>query len=207
MSLHSLFSTGLYGHLKMQAIMQAIQNSVSGPITILLADRAHLHTFSLNYAGDLDKALAASAETAKDFVARYHALFTGCQIVSWNQDIYGDEGFSRATSLVTELYESDPHYRMLIWQDSEASYTPERSIAFPEKGLFLEKARLDLLEQCASLIVLAKQGYRYLFYPGPANIAIDYFEKRLALQIPWIHLFIAIEKLTKQYSKTFVLEY
>lgn len=77
---------------------------------------------------------------------------------------------------------------------------------FSNKELFIEKAIEDLLEQCASLLVLSNKGYRFQFYPGKPYASIEYVNRVFIPkdnQIFWIDVFLTIEKKTIFHSQKF----
>lgn len=198
-SVHSKFHELGSGDLKMQALVSTIRSHVKGKITILICDVAHLNTISLIYKGDLDKAYEECLREAQSLNERYEPYFADCDIAYWHSYINQDKNYALARSSLRELYRVDPLFRKYLYEDAEATYTTARMRVFPKKILYIEKTVEDLLEQCASLIVLSRQGYRYKFYPGSSYNSVLYANQMLLSkdeQISWIDVFISIEKKT-----------
>ena len=198
-SVHSKFHELGSGDLKMQALISTIKNHVKGKITVLICDVAHLNTLSLLYQGDVDKAYEDCLNEAQSLNERYESYFAKCDIAYWHSYINQDKNYALARSSLRELYRADPLFRKHLYEDAEATYTTTRKRAFPKKMLYIEKTVEDLLEQCASLIVLSRQGYRYKFYPGNSYSSVLYANQVLLPkeeQISWIDVFISIEKKT-----------
>jgi hypothetical protein len=58
----------------------------------------------------------------------------------------------------------------------------------------------DLIEQCICMQILAKQGFRYLFYPGAPCHSTEYVNRKCIPNdhyLHWIDVFVTIEKKTK----------
>lgn len=198
-SVHSKFHELGNGDLKMQALVSTIKSHVQGRITILICDVAHLNTLSLSHQGDLDKAYEECLREAQLLKERYASYFAGCDIAYWHSYINQDKNYNLARSSLRELYRVDPLFRKYLYEDAEATYTSARMRSFPKKIPYIEKTVEDLLEQCSSLIVLSRHGYRYKFYPGSSYASVLYANKVLLSeeeQISWVDVFVSIEKKT-----------
>ena len=55
-NVHSSFHEDVGGDLKMSALMSTIRSHTKGKVTVLMSDRAHLQTVSLDYHGNVDVA-------------------------------------------------------------------------------------------------------------------------------------------------------
>lgn len=103
-------------------------------------------------------------------------------------------------NLLQQLMQRDDAFRSSLLADAEAAYTEKRRKEFPDQKLFIEKMIADLIEQCVCIQILGKQGYRYLFYPGPPCASAQYINDHYILpenRLHWIDVFITIEKKTK----------
>lgn len=196
-SIHSAFHEEIGGDLKMNAFISTIKSCVKGRITVLIADRAHIQTNSLNKQNNLEKAFEECISSACALRDRYEPYFDSCNVVYWHSYIYQDNVFATSLNLLKDLYQSDMHFRELLLKDAESTYTTTRIKMFPSKDLFVEKAVEDILEQCASILILANKGYRFLFYPGSPYASIEYVNQVLIpenKQISWVDVFLTIEK-------------
>lgn len=198
-SLHTAFHESNDGDLKMNAFMSTIKSHVKGKITVLICDIAHKQAMSLEYQNNLDKAFETCILHAQKLRERYQHYFESCSVVQWHSYISQDTSYGPSFKLVKELYENDFVFQELLKRDAEAAYTEERMQKFPDKDLFLQKTHEDILEQCASILVLANKGYRFQFYPGNPNASTEYVGKKMlpsGSQLSWVHVFLTIEKKT-----------
>lgn len=194
-SIHSSFHSGPGGYLKMDAFLSTIKNNVKGKLVVLLADSAHLHTLSLDFFGNISSALNQCVKDSNGFVEKFKALFDKHEVVYWHSFICSDPTYKKMLSLVRKRYEIDSQFQEFVIADAVSTYTSERENKYPNRSLFVEKAIEDILEQCASSLVLVNKGYRFLFYPGApyksvANVSTD-------RHLSWINVFLSIEKKTK----------
>lgn len=196
-SVHSSFHDEISGDLKMDALVSTIKNHVKGKITVLFSDIAHVQTLSLNFQENLDKAFEACVSSAQALKNRYQQYFENCKVVYWHSYICQDNNYIPFRNLIKNLYETDLIFRDLLQSDAEATYNQARMQLFSNKALFIEKAIKDLLEQCASILVLVNKGYRFQFYPGNPYASIEYVNRFFFSddeQICWIDVFLSIEK-------------
>lgn len=195
-STDSVFNEGISGHLKMNAFISTIRNNVNGEISVLIADAAHQNAQGL-------KNCQLSQEhylwLAKELVHRHSSYFKGCRLLYWSSSILQDKDYISVQEQLTLLSKTDLNFRKCLLKDAEDAYTEKRRLEFPDKALFIDETIADIIMQCAAIQILAKQGYRYLFYPGPPCSSTEYtsrilipFENRLL----WIHVFLTIEKTT-----------
>ena len=152
MSIHSAFHESIEGDIKVNALLKTIRNSVKGPVTILLADRAHLRSHN----NDFQKCL----RDAKSLEERFSGCFEGCRVEYWHSYIYQDEGFEQALECVKLLYGTDPVFRQKLIED--------------------DCVMEDILEQCACILLLEKKGYRFQFYPGKPYASTEYLSSRVS---------------------------
>lgn len=198
-SVHSAFHDEIGGDLKMNALVSTIKDHVKGKITVLLSDRAHIQTVSLNYQSNLELAFEDCHCSAQRLSHRYQSYFQDCNVVYWHSYICEDENFTSFLDRLKHAYQTDATFRELVQNDAETTYTSERMQIYADKTLFIEKTVGDILEQSASILVLANKGYRFQFYPGSPYASIEYVnsifnptDKKLA----WIDVFLSIEKKT-----------
>lgn len=197
-SIHSLFHQGLDGYLKMEALTSIVKNHVKGKITILLSDRAHIRTLSLKYGFNIEKTFQECLIASQQILNRYQSLFADCDIAFWHSYICEDKEFHLCMSSLKKLLEIDYHFYQLLLRDAEETYTYEREKLFAAKQLFIENAMEDILEQCACIMVLAKKGYRFQFYPGRPFSSVSYVSEVILIEpkLSWVDVFLTIEKKT-----------
>ena len=104
MSVHSAFHVGCDGYLKVNALIGTIRDNVKGPVTILLADRAHLRAQSRSFETCL--------QDAKALHARYLPYFEGCNVAYWHSYITRDESFEESLRVIEQLYKERPAIRI-----------------------------------------------------------------------------------------------
>ncbi len=195
-SIHSAFNENLDGHLKMNALVSVIKNHMKGKITILFSDKAHLKTRSLNYE-NTDLAFEAILADARQLHHRFEKYFDGCDIAYWHKYICFDDHYNACSNIIKQLYEQDSQFRNHLNDDAETVYKAIDPIY--NKLLFTQTTVEDILEQCICILVLAKKGYRFQFYPGKPYAAIEYIIKKILSddeRIDLINVFISIEKKT-----------
>lgn len=198
-SVDSAFHEEIKGDLKMNALISTIRDHVKGPVTVLFSDIAHLQTVSLGYGGNLQLAFHECLRKADELHSRYLSYIEGCKIAYWHAYICQDPHFHESLNFMKNLYQTDPVFQGLLDQDVEESYANGFNTTCSDKVLYLEKAKRDLLEQCASLIVLAKNGYRYQFYTGCPFPSVEYVQRTCIPEdksVCWINVFLTIEKKT-----------
>lgn len=198
-SIHSAFHQAIEGELKMNALLSTIKSHVNGKITILFADRAHLQTMSLHYSGDTCLAFEKCVLDARLLNKRYQSYLDNCQIAYWHQYVFQDTQYSSYINFLEKAYLTNKAFQDLIDCDAEGTYTQVRSEKFLNKNLFIEMAKKDLLEQCASLFVLASKGYRFQFYPGKPYSSVDFVSRHFFCEekrLNWVDVFLTIEKKT-----------
>lgn len=203
-SVHSAFHDEISGDLKMNALMSTIKNYVKGKITILLSDKAHIQTLSLNYQNNVHKAFEICLNSAHTLKQRYQEYFENCNVVYWHSYICQDNNYILAQNLLKELYQTDLIFRDLLVNDAEATYNNDRMKLFSDKMIFIEKTIEDLLEQCACILILVNKGYRFQFYHGSPYASIEYVNRLFFTedkQICWIDVFLTIEKKTVVWSQ------
>lgn len=198
-SIHSAFHEEINGDLKMNALISTIKSNVKGKITVLLSDRAHIHTLSLNYQNNENKAFEDCLNSAHTLKHRYNNYFENCNVVYWHSYICQDNKYTLALSLLKDLYQTDSIFRDHLRNDAESTCNDNRMKLFSDKILYIEKAIEDLLEQCACILILVNKGYRFQFYHGSPYKSIEYVNRFFFpddKQICWIDIFLSIEKKT-----------
>lgn len=197
-SVDSAFHSEIDGDLKIEALLAVIKKHVQGRIIVLMADGAHLHAEGLAAGYDAGAVLRASAE---ELVSRYRPFFQGCELVYWSSFIANDPDYPLIRKEIENLAQIDAEFQASLLTDAAATYTPEREKKCPNRALFIEKTRRDLLEQCVCMEILAKLGCQFLFYPGAPCLATEYAHRVLALskvRLQWVDVFLSIEKKTKR---------
>jgi hypothetical protein len=198
-SIHSKFHEEVGGNLKMNALLSTIKSHVKGQITVLISEMAHLQTLSLNYQGNVKLAFEECLEEAQNIDCRYQSYFENCKVVYWHSYINKDSHFPFSLDIIRNAYEKNQMFRELVNQDAKGTYTTERKKKYPNEVIFIEKAVEDILEQCASLLVLVNKGYAFQFYPGRPYPSAEYTSRVLVpgeRRISCINVFLAIEKKT-----------
>lgn len=193
-SIDSKFNEGIDGYFKMGAFLSTIRDHVQGKIIALIADAAHLHTKNLSQSED------STHQKAEELIRHNRSYFEGIEIRFWNSEIMKNESYTALKESFQALIHTDGEFKSFLLADAEMAYTEKRQKEFPNKELFLEKMKDDLIEQCISLQILAKLGFRYLFYPGPPCISTEYVKRncfQLKNDLQWIDVFVSIEKKTK----------
>lgn len=169
----------------MRAFLEALKGEIGSQLVVLISDGAHEEVMGF----------AMREQARRDafvLIDRFEDVFEGCQVVLWNDYIRGAEGYLDAKGEVTKLYEEDREFRKLVIEDAQLSYTDERRDEFPDEQEYLQRAALDLLEQCAAYEVLVKQGVAYQFYPGHQHACIHYLNRNKRISL--VHVFVSIEK-------------
>ena len=196
-SVHSTFHEGVNGYLKMDAFISTIRENVKGKVSILIADTAHLHTLHLL---QLEDPLRHCLQSAKELALRFRSYFDSNEGLYWSDYIMGDKEYPVFKEQLQELVRTDKAFRASLLADAEAAYTEKRKAEFSNKALFMEKMVEDLIEQCVCTHILARKGYRYLFYPGAPCVSTEYVSRNfipLEGSLNWIDVFLTIEKKTK----------
>lgn len=198
-SIDSSFHKPIDGDLKMSALIDTIRTHVKGKVTLLMADQAHLQTSSIKHENNVDTAFETNKQKASELAIRYQHLFHSCELVYWHFYIDRDFYYSDALKKIKDLYRKDRIFREMIALDVQSSYTASRRNEFINEALFSQKTTEDILAQCAAILVMAKKGYRFLFYPGKPFGSTEYINQKLLLphhQVAWIDVFLTIEKKT-----------
>ncbi|MCB1117383.1 MAG: hypothetical protein KDK50_02245 [Chlamydiia bacterium] len=195
-SIDSDFHEGLNGEIKMDALLSLIKEYVNGHFSILLADTAHIHTQKIKYQSlAFDNCLKARNLLVK----RYSFCLMNYPLLYWSSCICQNKHFDTALAKVQHLYHTDRHFRNLIEIDAEAAYSKKRHQEFPDKSMFIDQAKADIIEQSSSVLVLSELGYRFQFYPGAPYSSTQYVNHTLLhveKQVHWINVFLSIEKKT-----------
>lgn len=178
----------------MNALVSTIKNHVLGEVTILLAERAHLHVLRMKYPTN---ATEKSLQDAYALASRYCDYFKGCSVVYWHSYISGDPRFELYQKAVQDLHQKDSVFRDCVLRDAENCYSQKWQEECPDKALFIEKTIKDILEHCVCWIILTKKEHRFHFYPGPPFLAMDYAKILLPSeerQLEWIQVSLLVRK-------------
>ena len=192
-SIHSAFHNENQGEIKISTLVSVIKNHVKGKVT--MAEKAHTQVLSLKYQGNYQKAWEECVKSSQLLVDRYQAYFDGCLVLSWSY-IEMDRNYEECKKNIVSLSETDFLFREYLIRDAEDTYTENRIKEFPNRKLYIEKAVKDILEQCIAQLVMAKKGYRFLFYPGKSFTSQKYAATFFAQEgrLSWISVFLSIEK-------------
>lgn len=196
-SIYSRFHEGIPGTFKMHALIATMNEHVKGKKTILFTEMAHLKVRSLKFQEDMQMVFEQSLIDAHAIIKRFEQQLVGYKIAFWHEYICQDPSYPYFREKVTQLYEIDPIFREMLSQDAESTYLPKWEKEYPNKPLYIEKAREDILEQCIGLLVQSNKHYKYSFYPGSSFKSVEYANKALLekdKQIEMILIFISIEK-------------
>lgn len=185
-SIQSAFHYGFEGNMKMEAFISVIRSSIQAPLTILIADLAHLQTRKLL---EENKAETNCIKDADELVWRYRSIFADSTLIYW-RDLKKQEKFSLLRSEILKLSKNDQQFQQLLKEDAERDWTNKRQALYPSKEAFIEKSIEELIDQCACMQLLASLNYGYVFYPGAPHQATQYFKS----SIEWIDVFLSIEK-------------
>lgn len=198
-SVQSAFHEEIKGDLKMNALLSTIRNHVKGEVTVLFSDVAHLQTMSLNHGGNLPQAFHTCLHEANALHLRYQPYLDGSRIAYWHSYICQDPIFEDSLKFMNEAYLTDASFRYLLDGDADETYEKSANYGNVDKDLFIKKARKDLLEQCACIMVLANKGYRFQFYTGNPFPSVEYVNCTFLAEeerVSWINVFLTIEKKT-----------
>lgn len=191
-STQSHFHEGKEGALKMEAFLSIIRSSIQKPVSILIADTAHLEARRL-IEGEF--ALSNSLQEAEALIARCKPLFTGHNLIRWHS-LEQDEEFSLMRSKIVALAHSDAKFLRLLEDDARSTLTQKRRDLYLDQAGFIQNTIEDLMSQCACLQLLGRLGYRYLFYPGAPYSSFLYLDALMPSQVEWIDVFLTIERKT-----------
>lgn len=191
-SVHSTFNEGIDGYFKMAAFISTIRENIQGKVSVLIADTAHLHTMRL-LGGSLDQL----SQSAQELVLRFSSYLAAVEVDYWSSSIMENPEYKKYKKQLLQLAQTDNHFMSVLLGDAESAYTEKREVVFPNKALFIEKMIDDLIEQCTCMQILAKQGYRYIFYPGTPCASTEYINHLFKNDIQWIDVFVTIEKKKK----------
>ncbi len=192
-SIHSAFHEGIWGQLKMNALLSVIKESVRGKITVLLADKAHVNVMNIKQPNSLD----LSIQHAYNLNDQFRSYFDGCNVAYWHHYICQDKNYPSNYEKVLKLSQNDSVFQKLLKADAKETFTTKRAAEISDPSLFILRAIEDLLEQCACLLVLSDKGYRFMLYPGNPFTSTEYVNKTLLAkeqQIAFVPIFLTIEK-------------
>lgn len=189
-SVQSAFHEGREGFLKMEAFLSIIRESVQGIVTVLIADTAHLQACRLlEGEGALSRCLMA----ADQLVLCYKDYFSGCDLLYWHT-LQKEGDYLLLKGQISALARSDDQFNALLLEDAQSTWTKTRETQYGDRLQFIENTVADLIDQCTCLQLLARRGYRYLFYPGAPYKAGLYLDALLPFHLNWVDVFLTIEK-------------
>jgi hypothetical protein len=165
-SIQSRFHEGPYGKLKVESFISTIKKHVRGKAVIFLTDEAHLQVHRLLYNDDEEMTKQILRQMSYCFLDKHKKLFKGLEVVNYQELIHSHPHISTYRALVQQWRCHDSHFSALLNEDAASTYTSERAAKYPNKKLFIERAILDLLDQCVCLQAFENQGFRYEMYPG-----------------------------------------
>lgn len=196
-SVDSVFHEGQKGALNVEVLTYIIQKHVRGEIIILMTEKAHVNVSSLLYDDNRNEAFERAIRDAQSLINKFNTIWNEFQVEFWYDFINKDPHYESYFKQIADRYEVDNQFRTLIQQDAERTYTEEREREFPDKQIYINKTIEDLLEQAAYVLVIAKKGYRFAFYPGRQNGSLLYIAEQLVpseQRVAHIHVNISFEK-------------
>lgn len=200
MSIYSRFHEGLEEELKMQALYKIIKENVTGRVTLLLAEKAHINVMGLKYSNERAVFNHCLEDTEK-VLDRFKKKFTDCKIAFWHSYIEKAVDYTFFHNQIRKLYKIDPIFKEYLKEDAEEVYTKERVLESSNQDLFMEKTIEDILEQCVSVLVLVYKGYRFQFYPGTCYKSLEYVSSALLskeARLSLIPVFLTIEQKNRE---------
>jgi hypothetical protein len=191
-SIHTAFSMGNRGALKVGAMLDFIKSKAQDEVIILLCNRSHINTFSLNYSS-MDEALKVMDKDAEILAQRFQSDFDGYEVLFWSDFVCRHKDYARYKNQILYYYKTDIFFQKLLFDDAEKSYTQERAKVYTDKKLYIENAVKDLIEQTVILFVAPNKGYRHCLYPGRNNSGAQYLaQKYFALEARLSHVSVWI---------------
>ena len=173
LSIYSAIYDGIEGDFKIAALLQTVKTKVKGKITVLLCEGAHLKTLSLKYNNDEEKALQVCYRASDNLFKRYRSDFQGCEVVHWEDFVNHDSFYKSFKDEVYQLYKTNEVFRVKVRFDAQKVSNNE----YLDRSLFIERAELDLLEQCVYLMIASKKSYKFEFYTGKRNDCVDFINR------------------------------
>ena len=203
LSIHATMFREEYANQKLFSILSLLDGLAQRKVTVLICEGAHLHCLNMN-AGNIIETTRKATQHANAFLNRFKHELEGFETISWLKLVNQYSKYNEFREFITNLYKNDPSFRTLVQQDAAHSYL-QHADAQHNKQLFLECCELDLLEQCAYLLVVAHLGYRYELYPGKRIACANYInttilEKKNA--ITRINVTIGTPKIYSSNKKT-----
>lgn len=193
-SIESAFHDGIHGRLKMEALLNAIQNNTTKKATLLFTDWAHCHVYALEHQKSLQEARQILEDKARTLQEWVLPLAGGFHIAFWQKDIYGAPEFMHAKKQLREMLACDLILQKLVQQDILEGYTSARQQIFTDKNTYLLCAQNDLLEYLAYQVLFSQRSFAFQMYPGKEFASALYLQKRKTISMKSIHVFVSIEK-------------
>lgn len=177
-SIYSALYEGIAGDFKVASFLQVVKSNVKGKITILLCEGAHLQTLSLQH-NSAEKALQICCQEADFLVKRYNLEFQNCEVIRWKDFVTDDSFYKFFKDKIYHLYQINGSFQSKVRFDAEKTSNVDFNNESLDKPSYVNKAELDLLEQCIYLMIASKKGYRFEFYPGKRNNCVDFINCKL----------------------------
>lgn len=175
-SIHSAFHEGPLGQLKAQHLISNIKQHVSGKVTLLFHEAAHVKAISMQRninEIETKKLCLADARALAELLQPY---CQGCDIQFWHTLISNDPEYSIIKQKIQNIYATDAQFQRLLREDAQGCYTPERAKLGLDKELFISKTMEDIQEQIVYLCIASKKGYKFEFYPGKPHTSAEYLK-------------------------------
>ena len=182
-SIYSAIYEGIAGDFTVGAFLQVVKSNVKGKITILLCDGAHLQTLCF----ECINAEEMCYHDANDLIERFNRDFQNCEVVHWRDFVTNDDSYQIFKDKIYQLYRTDKVFQSKVESDAEKNTNRKFGSECADR-LYIDGAKMDLLEHCVYLLVASKKGYRFEFYPGKRNDCVNYIN---------CHLLDDPEKLTR----------
>lgn len=166
------------GETKVEAFIASIKENVRGPITILFPENAHARVLSMHHDQDYQKAVDITRTDAQALEERFRETFQGCSVTYWNNFILADPEYPLFKEKIMHLAQTDRWFQESLQADAHMTYTAKQAEEFPDKTLYISQVTQDLLEQAVYVLVTAKHGYRFDFYPGKPYASSEYVNQK-----------------------------
>jgi len=183
LSIHSIIYEGLDGYFKIAAWVNTIKRHTKARIVILLCEGAHLNVINLKH-NNFNKTLEICRNDADMLYHRFEKVFSGCDVVYWNDYITSDNSYLSYKNELNSILEKNIFYQDILTTDVEMSYVSKMIKEYPDKTLYIKNAKLDLIEMILGMKVIYEKSCRSLLYPGAIPSAMEtigcYYYKELA---------------------------
>lgn len=188
MSIHSAIYDGVNGDLKIKGFLNTIKSYSKSKILILFCEGAHLNALSIKH-DSIQSALTVCDRAAQELLKRFEEDFIDCELSYWEDFIWTDHQYNKYKSELSNLYEKDEFFRVLINNESY-KYKPFDGFS---SDLFYKKTQLDILEMMAGIMIMHDKNYKILIYPGAFPSPFKYIKSNLNRDLIYINASIKVK--------------